>query len=179
MTRKRRTKRSPARSARSTGAGGGALAPNGDHGRAGGDAGIAAQPRVRERHSSRRGGHRRISRGRPADPPARRGRGGAHPRQWVRPPDWDEFRSWQDATGGQCPHRDAGAGMAGGAGLYREDYRRWRGGGHRAYAGHEGADQANAVSAGATLWTHHGQWRALCPPAGIRTTSGTRWRRTG
>jgi len=25
---------------------------------------------------------------------------GAHPRQWVRPPDYDEFRRWQDATGG-------------------------------------------------------------------------------
>ncbi len=26
---------------------------------------------------------------------------GAHPRQWVRPPDVDEFRRWQDATDGQ------------------------------------------------------------------------------
>jgi N-acetylglucosamine-6-phosphate deacetylase len=26
---------------------------------------------------------------------------GAHPRRWVRPPDWDEFLSWQDATGGR------------------------------------------------------------------------------
>lgn len=25
---------------------------------------------------------------------------GAHPRQWVRPPDYDEFRRWQDAAGG-------------------------------------------------------------------------------
>src|SRR5260370_40743787 len=25
---------------------------------------------------------------------------GAHPRRWVRPPDLDEFRRWQDATGG-------------------------------------------------------------------------------
>ncbi len=25
---------------------------------------------------------------------------GAHPRQWVRKPDFDEFRSWQDASGG-------------------------------------------------------------------------------
>ena len=24
---------------------------------------------------------------------------GAHPRRWVRPPDFDEFRRWQDATG--------------------------------------------------------------------------------
>ena len=24
---------------------------------------------------------------------------GAHPREWVRPPDWDEFRRWQDAAG--------------------------------------------------------------------------------
>jgi N-acetylglucosamine-6-phosphate deacetylase len=26
---------------------------------------------------------------------------GAHPRHWVRPPDIDEFRRWQDATGGR------------------------------------------------------------------------------
>lgn len=26
---------------------------------------------------------------------------GAHPRQWVRPPDFDEYRGWQDATDGQ------------------------------------------------------------------------------
>lgn len=26
---------------------------------------------------------------------------GAHPRQWVRPPDLDEFHSWQEATGGR------------------------------------------------------------------------------
>jgi N-acetylglucosamine-6-phosphate deacetylase len=26
---------------------------------------------------------------------------GAHPRQWVRKPDFDEFRRWQDATGGR------------------------------------------------------------------------------
>jgi len=26
---------------------------------------------------------------------------GAHPRQWVRPPDYDEFRRWQDAAGGR------------------------------------------------------------------------------
>jgi N-acetylglucosamine-6-phosphate deacetylase len=26
---------------------------------------------------------------------------GAHPRQHVRPPDWDEFRRWQDAAGGR------------------------------------------------------------------------------
>ena len=25
---------------------------------------------------------------------------GAHPRQWVRPPDVDEYRRWQDATDG-------------------------------------------------------------------------------
>ena len=26
---------------------------------------------------------------------------GAHPLRWVRPPDLDEFRRWQDATGNQ------------------------------------------------------------------------------
>src|SRR5439155_10944681 len=26
---------------------------------------------------------------------------GAHPREHVRPPDWDEFRRWQDAAGGR------------------------------------------------------------------------------
>jgi N-acetylglucosamine-6-phosphate deacetylase len=26
---------------------------------------------------------------------------GAHPREHIRPPDWDEFRSWQDAAGGR------------------------------------------------------------------------------
>src|ERR1051326_6309872 len=26
---------------------------------------------------------------------------GAHPRQWVRPPDFDEFQRWQDATRGR------------------------------------------------------------------------------
>ncbi|MFM9067532.1 MAG: N-acetylglucosamine-6-phosphate deacetylase [Planctomycetota bacterium] len=32
----------------------------------------------------------------PADGPR-----GAHPRQYVRPPDWDEFQRWQDAAGGR------------------------------------------------------------------------------
>ncbi len=32
---------------------------------------------------------------------AEEGPRGAHPRQWVRPPDFDEFRRWQDATGGR------------------------------------------------------------------------------
>jgi N-acetylglucosamine-6-phosphate deacetylase len=32
---------------------------------------------------------------------AEEGPRGAHPRQWVRPPDLDEFRRWQDATGGR------------------------------------------------------------------------------
>ena len=80
---------------------------------------------------------------------------GAHPRQWVRPPDMDEFRRWQDAAGGrlrivtlspewpEAPH-------------YVE---RITAEGVVAAIGHTQASAgqiADAVSAGATLSTHLG-----------------------
>lgn len=80
---------------------------------------------------------------------------GAHPRQWVRPPDWDEFRSWQDATGGRVrivtlapewPEAPGYIEKIAGAGVV-------------AAIGHTQATTAqicDAVSAGATLSTHLG-----------------------
>ena len=80
---------------------------------------------------------------------------GAHPRRWVRPPDWDEFRSWQDATGGRvrivtlAPEWPEAPG-------YIEKI---TGAGVVAAIGHTQATTAqicDAVSAGATLSTHLG-----------------------
>src|SRR5215472_4328937 len=80
---------------------------------------------------------------------------GAHPRQWVRPPDFEEFRRWQDAAGGavrlvtlspewpQAPR-------------YIE---RITAEGVVASIGHTSASAAqiaDAVSAGATMSTHLG-----------------------
>jgi N-acetylglucosamine-6-phosphate deacetylase len=80
---------------------------------------------------------------------------GAHPRRWVRPPDLDEFRRWQEATGNQvrivtlapdwpqsCRYIEAIAAE-----------------GVVASIGHTNATAqqlADAVSAGATLSTHLG-----------------------
>jgi N-acetylglucosamine-6-phosphate deacetylase len=80
---------------------------------------------------------------------------GAHPRRWVRPPDWDEFRSWQDATGGRVrivtlapewPEAPGSIEKITGAGVV-------------AAIGHTQATTqqiGDAVSAGATLSTHLG-----------------------
>jgi N-acetylglucosamine-6-phosphate deacetylase len=80
---------------------------------------------------------------------------GAHPVRWVRPPDLDEFRRWQDATEGNIrlitlsPHWPEAPRYI--AAITRE--------GVVASIGHTGAsaDQiAAAVDAGATLSTHLG-----------------------
>ena len=80
---------------------------------------------------------------------------GAHPRQWVRPPDFDEFRRWQDASGGRVrivtlsPEWPEAA-------RYIE---RIAAEGVVASIGHTqatGAQIADAVAAGATLSTHLG-----------------------
>jgi len=80
---------------------------------------------------------------------------GAHPRRWVRPPDLDEFRRWQDATGNQvrivtlAPEWPQ-------APRYIESI---TGEGVVASIGHTNATAqqiADAVSAGATLSTHLG-----------------------
>ncbi|MFB3829485.1 MAG: N-acetylglucosamine-6-phosphate deacetylase [Bryobacteraceae bacterium] len=80
---------------------------------------------------------------------------GAHPKRWVRPPDFDEFRRWQDAAGGlvklvtlapEWPEAPA----------YIEKI---VAGGVVAAIGHTGADAAQiaaAVSAGASFSTHLG-----------------------
>jgi N-acetylglucosamine-6-phosphate deacetylase len=80
---------------------------------------------------------------------------GAHPRRWVRPPDLDEFRRWQDATG----HRVRIVTLAPewpGAPRYIEQI---TAAGVVAAIGHTqatSAQLADAVSAGATLSTHLG-----------------------
>jgi N-acetylglucosamine-6-phosphate deacetylase len=80
---------------------------------------------------------------------------GAHPRRWVRPPDLDEFRRWQDATGGRVrivtlsPEWPQAPG-------YIEKI---TADGVVAAIGHTSATRAqldDAVSAGATLSTHLG-----------------------
>jgi N-acetylglucosamine-6-phosphate deacetylase len=80
---------------------------------------------------------------------------GAHPRRWVRPPDLDEFRRWQDATDGNirlvtlAPEWPEAARYI--EAIVAE--------GVVASIGHTNADAsqiARAVSAGATLSTHLG-----------------------
>jgi N-acetylglucosamine-6-phosphate deacetylase len=80
---------------------------------------------------------------------------GAHPRQWVRPPDYDEFRRWQEAACGRlrivtlAPEWPE-------APRYIE---RITAGGVAAAIGHTAATAvqiADAVAAGATLSTHLG-----------------------
>jgi N-acetylglucosamine-6-phosphate deacetylase len=80
---------------------------------------------------------------------------GAHPRQWVRPPDLDEYRRWQDAAGGQLRIVTLAPEWPG-ALQYIEKI---VGDGVVAAIGHtqaNGAQIADAVSAGATLSTHLG-----------------------
>jgi N-acetylglucosamine-6-phosphate deacetylase len=80
---------------------------------------------------------------------------GAHPRQWVRPPDLDEFQRWQDATAGRIRIVTLSPEWPG-APRYIE---RIVAGGVVAAVGHMQADRtqiADAVSAGATLSTHLG-----------------------
>jgi N-acetylglucosamine-6-phosphate deacetylase len=80
---------------------------------------------------------------------------GAHPRQWVRPPDVDEFCRWQDAARG-CIRIVTLSPEWPGAPRYIE---RIAGEGVVASIGHTqatAAQIADAVSAGATLSTHLG-----------------------
>lgn len=80
---------------------------------------------------------------------------GAHPRRWVRPPDFDEFRRWQDATGGRVRIVTLSPEWPE-APRYIE---RIMAEGVVAAIGHMQADSgqiADAVAAGATLSTHLG-----------------------
>jgi N-acetylglucosamine-6-phosphate deacetylase len=80
---------------------------------------------------------------------------GAHPRQHVRPPDWDEFQRWQDAAGGRVriltmsPEYDGSA----------EFIRRVADSGVVVAIGHTNANSSQiraAVDAGARFSTHLG-----------------------
>jgi N-acetylglucosamine-6-phosphate deacetylase len=80
---------------------------------------------------------------------------GAHPRQWVRPPDIDEFHRWQEATGGRVRIVTLSPEWPG-APRYIEQV---AAAGVVAAIGHTSATRAqldDAVSAGATLSTHLG-----------------------
>lgn len=80
---------------------------------------------------------------------------GAHPRQWVRPPDLEEFQRWQDATAGRVRIVTLAPEWPG-APAYIEKIAAE---GVVAAIGHTqatGAQIADAVSAGATLSTHLG-----------------------
>ena len=80
---------------------------------------------------------------------------GAHPLQWVRPPDLDEFRRFQDAAQGHIRLVTLSPEWPGAPGFIEAIVRQ----GVAASIGHmrAGADQiAAAVSAGATLSTHLG-----------------------
>jgi N-acetylglucosamine-6-phosphate deacetylase len=80
---------------------------------------------------------------------------GAHPRRWVRPPDQDEFRRWQEVTGGRIRIVTLAPEWPG-APRYIESIVR---DGVVAAIGHTQATAgqiADAVSAGATLSTHLG-----------------------
>jgi N-acetylglucosamine-6-phosphate deacetylase len=80
---------------------------------------------------------------------------GAHPRRWVRPPDFDEFRRWQDAAGGRVRIVTVAPEWPGSP-AYIE---RISGLGVVVSIGHTGASAgqiADAVSAGASMSTHLG-----------------------
>lgn len=80
---------------------------------------------------------------------------GAHPRGWVRPPDFEEFRRWQDATGNRVRIVTLAPEWPGAA-AYIE---RITGEGVVAAIGHTQATSAqiaDAVSAGASFSTHLG-----------------------
>jgi N-acetylglucosamine-6-phosphate deacetylase len=80
---------------------------------------------------------------------------GAHPRLWVRPPDLDEFRRWQEATGGNVRIVTVAPEWPQTPGYVEKIVAE----GVVAAIGHTNADGpqiADAVSAGATLSTHLG-----------------------
>jgi N-acetylglucosamine-6-phosphate deacetylase len=80
---------------------------------------------------------------------------GAHPRRWVRPPDFDEFRRWQDATG----HRLRIVTLAPEWPAAPKYIEAVAAAGVVVSIGHTNANAqqiADAVSAGATLSTHLG-----------------------
>jgi N-acetylglucosamine-6-phosphate deacetylase len=80
---------------------------------------------------------------------------GAHPRQWVRPPDLDEYRRWQDATGGGVRIVTLAPEWPGAPGIIEQMVNA----GTVVSIGHtqaSAAQIADAVSAGATLSTHLG-----------------------
>jgi N-acetylglucosamine-6-phosphate deacetylase len=80
---------------------------------------------------------------------------GAHPRQWVRPPDFDEFRRWQDATDGRIRMVTLSPEWP----EAPEYIERVTAEGVVAALGHTGATAeqiATAVEAGATFSTHLG-----------------------
>jgi N-acetylglucosamine-6-phosphate deacetylase len=86
---------------------------------------------------------------------AEEGPRGAHPRQWVRPPDFNEFRRWQDATEGRLRIVTLSPEWPG-ATRYIEKVVQ---AGVVAAIGHMEANTAqiaDAVAAGATLSTHLG-----------------------
>ncbi len=80
---------------------------------------------------------------------------GAHPRRWVRPPDLDEFRRWQEATGNQVRIVTLAPDWPQSVGYIEAITAE----GVVASIGHTNATAqqlADAVSAGATLSTHLG-----------------------
>jgi len=80
---------------------------------------------------------------------------GAHNREWVRAPDWDEFLAWQDASGGRVAMVTLAPELPGAV----EFVRRLVDQGVVAAIGHTAADAADvgaAVAAGASMSTHLG-----------------------
>ncbi|HME08358.1 MAG TPA: hypothetical protein VKG25_14980 [Bryobacteraceae bacterium] len=80
---------------------------------------------------------------------------GAHPREWIRPPDWDEFRRFQDAAQGHIRLVTLSPEWPGATAFIE----RLAGQGVAVGIGHTAANSeqiARAVSAGATLSTHLG-----------------------
>jgi N-acetylglucosamine-6-phosphate deacetylase len=80
---------------------------------------------------------------------------GAHPKEWARPPDWEEFRRLQEAADGNVRLVTLSPDWPGSAGFIE----RLTGQGVVVSIGHTGANSrqiADAVSAGASLSTHLG-----------------------
>ena len=88
---------------------------------------------------------------------------GAHPREWVRPPDFAEFQRWQDAAQGHVRLVTISPRMARRAALHRTDHRAGRSRLHRPHPRDAAADPRRR-SAGATLSTHLGNGAGSAHP---------------
>ena len=102
---------------------------------------------------------------------------GAHPREHVRDPDWDEFRRWQDAAGGRIRLVTLAPERPGALRVHRAAVDGGRGRRHRAHGGDAGRRSATRSRPGRRLSTHLGQRLARRAAAARQLRLGTARRR--